>query len=229
MPTSTAPPFGALSRTLDSFTSKNRGARVVICDPTEAKRFVDDRRTHGLREYDEVWNGVRIVMPLANLLHQEIVAMFVAIIRGIFGVPGPHQVTPGVNVSDRTTNWTENYRCPDVSVYLDSTAAINCGTHWCGGPDFLTEIISEGDPSREKLPFYESINTREVLIVDRDPWQLELYQLNNGKLVLTATSTLDDPKLLISSVLPLTFRLVPGPDRPRIEVAHQTTNQIWLV
>src|SRR5437899_2801748 len=112
----------------------------------------------------------------------------------------------------------ENHRCPDVVVYLEGNPAVDCGTHWCGGPDFLTEIMSPGDPTREKLPFYASINTREVLIVDRDPWQLELCQLQSGNLVEVGRSSLAQPDVLTSSVLPVTLRMVAGTNRPQIEI-----------
>jgi Uma2 family endonuclease len=139
------------------------------------------------------------------------------------------RVFPGVNLSDREDDWTKNYRCPNVVVFLNDTTARDCDTHWLGGPDFAIEITSPHDQTRDKLPFYEKIATRELLLIDRDPWQLELYQLHDQKLTLTATSTLAQPTLLTSAVVPLTFRLTPGPDRPLIAVAHPAANQHWTV
>ena len=103
-------------------------------------------------------------------------------------------------------------------VYLPGNSAENWGTHWQGGPDFLVEIISPFDRSREKLPFYAKVGVREVLIVDRDPWRLELYApRKKGSSMRLAAKSKIKGDALSSSVLPLTFALVPGKPRPRIE------------
>jgi len=182
-----------------------------------------------LSEYDEVWDGEIIVMSLPNIEHQQLVQGFVFAIQTSFGWPSRHQVLPGANVSDRHVDWKLNYREPDVAVYCEGNPAVNCGTHWNGGPDFLVEIVSPGDPTRDKLPFYASVNTREVLIVDRSPWRLQLYRLQNGKMVLAGISELNQPDLLKSSVLPMTFRLAAASPRPQIEIADIGTGQTWLI
>jgi Uma2 family endonuclease len=134
---------------------------------------------------------------------------------------------PGVNVTDRHPDWKENYRCPDVVVYLDGNPAVNHGTHWLGGPDFLVEIISPADVARDKFDFYAMVSTREVLIVGRDPWALELYQLAAGTLQPAGRSDLANPAVLASGVLPLTFQLQAGAPRPTILVTHTATGQTW--
>ena len=69
---------------------------------------------------------------------------------------------------------------------------------------------------------------RELLLIDRDPWALELYRLHDGQLKLVGQSRLEQPDILQSTVLPLTFRLIPGDTRPRIEVRHTDGVQEWL-
>src|SRR5262249_53526472 len=132
-------------------------------------------------------------------------------------------------VSDRKENWKENYRIPDVAVFLPGNAAEDCDTHWYGGPDFASEIASPDDRSREKLGFYSKVGVRELLLIDRDPWSLELYQARRGKLVQTGRSTVDQPKVLVSKVVPLTFCLRAGEDRPLIEIKHKDSGQCWVV
>ena len=114
-------------------------------------------------------------------------------------------------------------------VYLQGNPATNHGTHWVGGPDFLIEIAFPNDRCRDKLSFYASINTHEVLIVDRDQWQLELYRLQGGAIVLVGTSDLTGQANLVSSVMPVSFRLIPGVSRPQIEVTQTATGQAWAV
>jgi Uma2 family endonuclease len=201
--------------------------RMVICDPDVINEFETEPEANGLDKYDEVWEGVPVVTSLPNNEHQLIAGGIHFVVQTVFGWPSSHQVLPGANVSDRVDDWKSNYRAPDVLVYLDGNPAVNCGTHWCGGPDFLTEILSAG--TYEKIPFYDSVNVREMLIISRDPWRLELHQRQNEKLVLAGTSSLDLPNTLSSNVLPLTFRLVAGVDRPRIEIVHPDSGQKWLI
>ena len=202
---------------------------MLVCDPDVISELEIEREANGLDTYDEVWEGTAVIMSLPNIEHQQLVGGIGFAVQTAFGWPCKHQVLPGVNVSDRIEDWKSNYRAPDFVVYLEGNPAVHCGTHWCGGPDFLTEIISPGDPTREEIPFYESVNVREMLIIDRAPWQLELYQRQDGKLVLAGKSSLDQPIVLSSSVLPLTFHLVTGQTRPQIEITHQASGQKWLV
>ncbi len=202
---------------------------VVIADRIQATEYLSERHLLGLDKHDEVWDGVTIVMPLPTNTHQVLATTIAGIIHSIYGFRIPPEVQAGANVSDRVAGWTHNFRCPDVAVALETTTAVNCETHWCGGPDFLIEIVSEDDRCRDKLPFYASVNTREVMIFDRDPWQLELYQLQNREMVEVGRSTLDQPNVLTSSVLPVTVRLIAGEIRPQIEIVHTANGQSWQV
>ena len=134
-----------------------------------------------------------------------------------------------MNVSDREENWVQNYREPDLAVVLRSNPAKNCGTHLCGGPDLVVEILSPNDPTRQKRDFYAKVGVRELLIVDRDPWVLELYRLDSGRLDLCGTSNVDDQPPVSSKVLPLTFRLSSGEERPVIEVSRSDGGQTWRI
>jgi hypothetical protein len=114
-----------------------------------------------------------------------------------------------------------------MALFTPKCAAEDYGPFWYGGPDFLLEVVSPDDMSRDKLPFYEEIRTGEVLIVDRDPWQLELYQLRRGKLRLAGSVRPGDGKSLASGVVPLTFALVRGRPRPKIRISHTESEQEW--
>jgi Uma2 family endonuclease len=139
------------------------------------------------------------------------------------------QIRPGVNLTSQSVNWKENYRCPDVAVFLRDTKAENCDTHWSGPADFLIEITSLGDRAHEKIAFYNQIGVHEVLIVNRETWTLELYQRQDDQLQKTAESRLPDAAIITSRKVPLTFRLIPGEKRPVIEVAHIDSDKKWLL
>ena len=91
----------------------------------------------------------------------------------------------------------------------------------------MVEIISDGERPDAKFGFYAAVNTREVLIVNRDPWYVELFQLHGGRLTSAGRSDAANPAAVASSVLPLTFRLGEGPRRLVVEVTHTTTGQNW--
>jgi len=178
--------------------------------------------------YTETWDGVDIVPPLPNNEHQVIQSRLLAPLCAVVDDPRLGETTAGVNITDRHVNWTSNFRGPDVVVYLLTNPATNHGTHWEGGPDFLVEIISEGEDPHAKFDFYAGVNTREVLIVERDPWAVELFQLSGGRLVSVGRSDVANGLVLPSGVVPLTFRLVAGTPRPRIEVTHAATGRQWM-
>jgi len=202
---------------------------LVVLDPSIERRLKAEREASGLDRYDEVWEGVYMMVPLANNEHQHLQLRLAAAIQNAVGWAEPAKVDAGANVSDREDDWTHNYRIPDVVVAYPGSVARDCGTHWCGGPDFCAEIASPGDRSRDKLDFYAGIGVRELLLVNRDPWSLELYRLSAGRLDPVGRSDLAKPDVLASAVLPLSFRLTRGTERPIIDVLHRDGVQHWLV
>ena len=200
---------------------------VLISDPATSRMLIRHRKAIGADRRDEVWDGVYIVSPAANDEHLDLDVMLVHALVAAVRIARLGLVQPGANITDRTEKWTKNYRCPDVAVLLNGTKAINKKTHWLGGPDFAIEIISPRDRSRAKLDFYAKVGVKELLLVDRKPWALELYRLQDGVLVLVGISTLDRPEVLRSEVVPLSFHLAPGESRPTIELVHHDGLQLW--
>ena len=202
---------------------------TLVMDPHIEEELLGQRRICGGDRFDEVWDGVYVMAPLANLEHQELMNNLGAAFRNAFASQPEVRVFPGVNVSDRRQNWEKNYRCPDVAVVLPSSRAVDCDTFYFGGPDFVVEIVSDYDRSREKFDFYARVGVREMLLVDRNPWQLELYRLAESELKLVGKSDPAVQQQLISKVLPLVFRLVPRESaRPQIAIVKPETNERWL-
>jgi len=201
---------------------------IVVLDPYVEDQILAARIGSDGDQYDEVWEGVYIVTPLPNDEHQEIVSSLDFVLQEAVGVPRLGKVRPGVNLSDRDEGWEKNYREPDVAVFLRGGRAINHGTHWQGAADFLVEIISPGERTREKIPFYSSIGVVELLVIDRDPWSLELYRQENGQLTKVGQSTLAAPDVLESRTVGLTFQLLPGEPRPQIQATHPATGRQWV-
>lgn len=197
----------------------------LVCDPVELDALISRRRETGADRYDEVWEGLYVMSPLANPEHQRLAGEFTAILievvtRGKRGV-----VYPGSNVTDQELDWTRNYRCPDVVVVLreSSHRCRDIGATLLGGPDFLIEVRSPGDKTLEKLEFYASIGVPELLVVDRDSKALRLFRLQSGRLAERSA----DEGWSVSEVVGLRFRTTAD-----CEVEVQTTNpphRTWLV
>jgi Uma2 family endonuclease len=200
---------------------------VMIYDPILEREIRAARESSDAGRRDEVWEGVLVVPPMPNNEHQHIVMGLCYAFTSTVTLANGDTVLPGANVSDRDKEWTENYREPDVVVYLASNPAKNSNTHWVGGPDLAVEVVSPGEDPRLKLDFYAKIGTREVMIVDRDPWAVELYQLQGKTLVLVGTSDAATSAILTSAALPLTFQLQAGAPRPTILITHTGTGQTW--
>ena len=199
---------------------------LVVLDREAERRMIRRRRAIGADRHDEVWNGVYMMSPDPDNRHQSLVSDLIHYFRLALGnVPGI-QVFPGTNISDRREGWEKNYRVPDVTVFLPGNSAEDMGTFWHGGPDFAVEIISPYDRARKKLDFYAKVGVRELLLIDRKPWSLELYRLEEGRLnrvVVAASGT------LTSLVLPLRFALIPAAPHPRIAIFDADDGRQWLI
>lgn len=202
---------------------------TIIRDADLERRLIADRQRIGADKYDEVWEDVYMMAPAPNNEHQQIVMRLTIIFDEVINANQMGEVFPGVNVTDREDDWKTNYRVPDVAVFLNGGQAINRETHWYGGPDLAIEVISPDDQAREKISFYAKIGVRELLLIDRDPWQLELLRNIDGVLLNVATSNLENSDPISSEIVPLSFRLVRGESRPQIESRSHHSGQVWLV
>jgi Uma2 family endonuclease len=202
---------------------------TLITDPHIELPLQEQRRAWGTDHHDEVWEGVYVMAPMADNDHQDLLMELAVVLREAVAVPGLGTVLPGANLAGFGDAWEHDYRVPDIVVLLKQGAAEDCGTHWRGAADFVVEITSPGDRSREKLPFYSRLGVLEVLIIDRRPWKLELFRRIQGRLELVAQGTPDGKQTLDSNVVPLSFRLVAAEPRPKLEVTHRESTRRRLV
>lgn len=197
---------------------------AMITDPVLEEQLIRERQERGLDRYDEVWEGVYIMSPLAGREHQQIVGR---LLQPFLAFCSEEDfVYPGCNVSDRI-DWVNNYRCPDVAVYLRSNPAQQYEAFMLGGPDLAIEVLSRGDRAHEKLDFYAEVKTRELLILNREPWSLELYQWQADKLVLMSTITPDQDASLATMTVPLSWRFEAGVERPRVLIT--SGEEFWRI
>jgi Uma2 family endonuclease len=168
--------------------------------------LIRERKRLGHDLYDEVWEGMYVMPSLPTNAHQKLVADLGDIFAEVVKRSGRGEVYPGANVSDRRKGWKFNHRCPDVVVVLNGSRAIDCETHFFGGPDFIVEIESPGDDTEEKVPFYGKVGVRELLIVHRDRRTVRLLRLEGDELIETKPILFEGHQWFVSEVLPLAFR-----------------------
>lgn len=202
---------------------------IYVADPNVEERLRAEREESGLNRLDEVWEGVYVMMPSADSEHQSLATLLACIFIQIIELPDNGTVCEQVKVSDREENWAENFRVPDLSIYLNGGKAQNGGWFWFGGPDFIIEILTGNDCTRDKLTFYSQIGVRELLLVERAPWSLELYRLTDNQLQPVGQCTPEQPAPLVSEVLPVSFSLQSGGSRPIIEVTTKDGSRSWSV
>ena len=98
---------------------------AVIADPDLERSLIRRRRARGEDRHDEVWEGICVMNAQPNDEHQFIVSHLTFIFEMVIGERGLGQIRPGTNISDRNKDWKDNYRCPDVAVFLNDSTAIN--------------------------------------------------------------------------------------------------------
>ena len=200
---------------------------LLVLDKYVERRLRAQRKAWGVDQHDEVWEGVYVMSPIADDVHQSIVSKLTFAFEQVIGEAGWGKVRPGVNVSDRVSRWTKNYRTPDVVVILNGSRAQSHGKFWTGPIDFVVEVVSRGDRSRHKLPFYSKIGVRELMLVGRDPWRLKLYRHDGAKLQPVSDCEGIGAAPIASEVVPFSFKLIESPERPMIELTHKDDGRTW--
>jgi Uma2 family endonuclease len=202
---------------------------AIINDRDLERALIRRRRRLGHDLRDEVWDGVYVMSPFPRNGHQLVVGRIDFILRLVVELNGLGIVLPGANVADRDEGWEKNYRIPDNCVFLNGTRAQDRDTHWFGGPDFCVEIASPGERVEDKLPFYASVGTREVLLILRSPKRLRLARFNGTEVESVEESTADNPAWLESRVVPLAFRLGGESKARTIEVRRTNEPGEWAI
>lgn len=133
--------------------------RALVLDSSTAgfDALLERRRRSGLARLDEVWAGVLHMIPAPSLAHARIAQQLAELL-------GPLARTAGLECAMHEFNLGSSeadFRVPDGGL-------IRPGAHgtWLQTAALVVEIVSPGDETWEKLPFYASHDVDEVLIVD---------------------------------------------------------------
>ena len=94
---------------------------MLSVNPVDLAHLIRERRECGGDRYDEVWDGVYVMSPLADNEHQQLGFDLAWAIKTGLGQDQRIRIFPGCNVSSRSQRWKRNFRCPDVAVFLPET------------------------------------------------------------------------------------------------------------
>jgi Uma2 family endonuclease len=147
--------------------------RALVLDPHTIgfEQLLERRRRSGLDRLDEVWDGVLHMVPAPNYGHASIEAQLIVILS-------PAARAAGLEVIGQSNlgEGEHDYRVPDSALHRP-------GAHgtWHSTAALLIEVVSPGDETWDKLPFYAEHNVDELLIVDPAKRSIHWLALDGGK------------------------------------------------
>ncbi len=159
------------------------GVRTVVSDPApgEFELLMEQRRRWGVDRRDEVWDGVLHVKPLPHGRHAQLHVQLIMLLA-------PHVRAAGLTLqSDSNLGREGDFRGPDAMIQRSALARL-----YYPSAALVLEIVSPGDETWEKLPFYAAHGVDEVLIVDPGRRSVEWLGLDGGEYRSVARSGVVD-------------------------------------
>ncbi len=138
------------------------------------------RKLRGQDQWDEMWDGVLHMPPMANIDHQDFEGDLQSFLKENWAGPINAKVWHQVNLAS-IGGWPNDFRIPDLVLLTRDRMHINRGEFLEGAPNVVVEIMSPGDETREKFPFYAALGVPEVWVIDRDNKEPEIHLLRGGR------------------------------------------------
>ncbi len=147
--------------------------RTLVVDPPTAgmEEVLERRRRSGLDRMDEVWEGVLHMVPAPSYGHGDLESQLHAILRPLARRAGLTMIGQS-NLGEGE----HDFRVPDSALHRPGAS----GT-WHPTAALVIEIVSPGDESWEKLPFYAAHDVDEALIVDPASRSVDWLGLTDGE------------------------------------------------
>jgi Uma2 family endonuclease len=143
---------------------------VMDPPPAEFEALLEQRRRWHADLHDEVWEGVYRMMPAAGEAHWRLDEQLAELLRPLARAAGL------VSSGEFNLGEPSNYRVPDRGLHRPEVRG-----DWRPTVALVVEIVSPGDESWQKLPFYAAHHVDEVLIVDPATRKVDWLVLNEGK------------------------------------------------
>lgn len=148
--------------------------RTLILDPPTAglEEVIERRRRSGLDRLDEVWEGLLHLVPAPSGEHAYLAQQVAELLGGPSRAAGLFPTMGGFNLGSSD----ENYRVPDGGLHREIPRGV-----WHSTAARVVEIVSPGDETWEKRPFYAAHGVDEVLIVDPAERTVHWLALEDGE------------------------------------------------
>lgn len=154
---------------------------VLDPPPVEVEQLIERRQRLGQDRYDEMWEGVYHMAPMARFGHGYLDQQLAELL-------GPLAREAGlVMTSPFNLGAANNFRVPDRGVHRgqpDPDAA------FLPTAAVVIEILTPGDETYDKLPFYAAHGVEEVLVVDPPERRLRVLVLAGDHYQDASESTL---------------------------------------
>jgi len=124
--------------------------------PVEFQVLLDRRHRLGQDRFDEVWEGVLHMNPAPSYEHQRVSQQLAELLGPLARAAGLEAVVGGVNVGT-----PDDYRIPDASLHRPGS-----GGSFLATAVLVVEIVSAGDETALKPPFYAAHEVQELVSVD---------------------------------------------------------------
>ncbi|MGI8729506.1 MAG: Uma2 family endonuclease [Solirubrobacteraceae bacterium] len=133
--------------------------RTLVLEPSSAglDELLEHRRRAGLDRLDEVWEGVLHMVPAPSGQHADITQQLAVILDGPARAADLVPAMGEFNVGESE----RDYRVPDGGLHRQRPRGV-----WFPTVALVVEILSPGDESWEKLPFYARRGVEEIVVVD---------------------------------------------------------------
>lgn len=130
---------------------------VLGSPPPELEALLERRRRAGVDRLDEVWDGVRHMVPGPSFEHARVSQQLAVLLDAPARAAGLIATISEFNLGESE----HDFRVPDGGLHRPGAAGV-----WLSTAALVVEILSPDDETWQKLPFYASHAVDEVLIVD---------------------------------------------------------------
>jgi hypothetical protein len=151
--------------------------------PPELEALLERRRQAGVDRLDEVWEGVRHMVPGPSFEHADVTQQLAVLLDAPARAAGLVPTMSEFNLGKSE----QNFRVPDGGLHRPGAAGV-----WQPTAAIVVEILSPGDETWQKLPFYAAHRVDEVLIVDPTDRTVTWLGLRDGEYLPVGRSGLID-------------------------------------
>jgi len=145
---------------------------VLGMPPPELEALLERRRRAGVDRLDEVWQGVRHMVPARSSEHARVSQQLAEFLGPLARAAGLLPAMGEFNLGESE----HDFRVPDGCLLHPGTAGV-----WLSTAAVVVEILSPDDESWQKLPFYAEHDVDEVLFVDPTESTVTWLALCNGE------------------------------------------------